>query len=92
MKVRGFWCDGVAMPFVDGHVDNDFVQRAKQITTSAWLGKNGQDKYELVIKFGKQALDLYACGGDLSGSLADEMLSGVIHVDATRKTIEIQLR
>ena len=63
----------------------------KQIDTQAWAGVTGQDKYEMIIKSGPDALNKYAEGSSLIDCLpGDESLDWVMP-DIEKKTIELQL-
>jgi hypothetical protein len=59
-SVKGFWCDGV------DHIPSDIqslfkanFEKNKVISTNAWIGKDGQDIYQMEISFGEISIRNY---------------------------------
>lgn len=90
-KLRGFWCDGVAMPFVESQLTKKSVNDTRKIVTKAWLGYNGQSEFEMTIHFGRHSLRRYARGADLGDCLPDFNSFDWIALDIDGRTIELML-
>jgi myosin-crossreactive antigen len=91
-KLKGFWCDGVMMPFIESQLTKKSVNDTKKIVTKAWLGYNGQGEFEMTINFGETSRECYAKGSDLTDSLPSEESMDWIILNIERKTIELQLK
>ena len=63
--IQKIWCDGILMPFFDSQTLKKNVNDAKKIITKAWIGPNGQEEYQLIIKLGRYSLRRYAKGSSL---------------------------
>lgn len=91
-ELRGFWCDGVSwQPFIDSQITKKSVNDTGKIQTTAWLGKTGQDPYDMTIRFGKYSLRRYANGTSLIDCIPSEATMDWIDIDTENKTIEIRL-
>lgn len=90
--IRGFWCDGVDMPYVDHQLTRKHVNDNRKIETKAWLGQSGQEEYTLTIHFGKHALRRYAKGSSLTDCIPNPEPDDWITIDTTTKTLAIYLR
>jgi hypothetical protein len=91
-NLKGFWCDGVLMPFAESQLTKKGVNDTRKIVTKAWLGYDGQGEFEMTINFGQLSLRRYAKGSDLSDCLPSENSMGWVTLDIERKTIELQLK
>src|SRR5882672_11570535 len=62
-RVRGFWCDGVLLPPFEKFYSKKFVNdNRKVVMMTAFIGKEGQEEYELILDFGRKALSRYERG------------------------------
>jgi hypothetical protein len=91
-KMNGFWCDGVAMPFIESQLTKKSVNDTRRIVTKAWLGYDGQGEFEMIINFGRHSLKRYAKGSGLEDCLPGEESMDWITLDIDRKTIELCLK
>jgi hypothetical protein len=91
-QINDFWCDGIAMPFTDRQLYLKSVNDTRQIITTAWIGPDGQEKYEMTIRFGPKALSRYARGLDLKECVPAEGSLGWIKLDIDEKKIELHLK
>ena len=91
-KLWGLWCDGVSMPFIESQLAKKYVNDNRKIITKAWIGFDGQDEYEMTIKFGKYSLRRYAKGADLKDCLPGTETMDWITLDLEKRTIEIRLK
>ena len=63
-----------------------------QLVTMAYIGQDGQDEFEMVIKFGKYALRRYAKGREMIDCIPESNSLNWITIDKENKYIEIQLK
>ncbi|MET3501813.1 hypothetical protein FHW88_003238 [Mucilaginibacter sp. SG538B] len=90
-EIRRFWCDGVAMPFVDEQLMAKSVNDIRKIITKAWIGADGQGEYEMTINFGPKALSWYARGLDLKECVPSEESLDWITFARDEKKIELRI-
>lgn len=89
--LRWFWCDGVSCDIGESQLSPKSINDNRRLVTTAWIGKDGQDKYEMTILFGKYSLRKYAKGSSLIDCIpAIEPLDWV-EIDTKNKIIEIRL-
>lgn len=79
-------------PITDIQLSAKHLNDHKKIITTAWLGKDGQEKYEMTIHFGSKALSKYARGLDITECLPDINTMDWIELDLVNQTIEIVLK
>lgn len=90
--LKGFWCDGISwIPVDEKQLEKEELSKNKQIITEAWIGKNGQDKYQMTIYFGKFALNKYLKDDDLLGCIPSSDSMDWIVIDPKKNVIEIYL-
>ena len=82
-EFKGFWCDGVAW----GPLLNE-----NEIRTTAWIGIDGQDPYDMTIKFGPDSLAKYESDESLIDSLPSDENFDWVDVNIKNKSIEIRLK
>ncbi|MGN6438814.1 MAG: hypothetical protein ACTHMM_19880 [Agriterribacter sp.] len=90
-KAKHFWCDGVLLPTFENEYSRKFVNDNRQIVMAAFIGLSGQDKYELVLKFGDKALSKYARGLDIFECIPNSTNETWFDIDVARRKILIQL-
>lgn len=91
-KIKGFWCDGIDhLPVDIKSLSSDNLKQKKFIKTKAWIGKDGQDEYEIIIYFGPSALDNYINRKNLNECIPEGSSDEWIKIDPERKQVEIQL-
>lgn len=91
--LKDYWCDGVSwVPSPTSQLGKKQVNDTRKIVTKAYIGPDGQDVYEMMIRFGNYALRRYAKGSSLIDCIpsSDSMDWITIHPD--QRTIEIRLR
>ena len=71
------------------HIEN--ITKTKKIETMAWMGFTGQDRYEMIIKLGPDAVKNYMEGSSLIDCLPSEESLDWVILDIEKKTIELQL-
>jgi hypothetical protein len=89
--LNAFWCDGVMLPLVEQYYSIKFVNDNRRVSMTAFLGKSGQDKYELNLFFGDKALSKYARGLDISPCVPNFESQERFKIDTEKKQISIEL-
>ena len=89
-QVRHFWCDGV-LPGFDNEYTQKHVNDNRRIALTAFCGKDGQEKYELILIFGPKALSRYARGLDIADCIPDSDRRNWLDIDISKKLMWIQL-
>ena len=82
--VSGFWCDGVLS-------GGDSLSRHDELICTAFAGKDGQERFELILKLGPEAQRLQARGLSLATSIPSTEVDDWIRVDTLRKAIRVSL-
>lgn len=57
---KHFWCDGILLPPNEDEYSLKSVNDTKMISLKAFLGQDGQDKYNLYLKLGNKSLSRYS--------------------------------
>ncbi len=89
-KTKGFWCDGVLPIEPDENYSPKFVNDNRQILLKAYIGKDGQTTYKLIVKFGNKSLSRYTRNLDIKECVPVDK-SNWLFIDIEKKQIEIQL-
>ena len=91
--LRAFWCDGV-LELPSGHyqITKKSVNDTRRIDTTAWLGKSGQEVYDMTIRLGRYSLRRYAKGSNMIDCIPDEYTMDWISIDTENKVIEVCLK
>lgn len=90
-ETKGFWCDGVILSETDAYYSKKFVNDNRRTRLKAFIGKDGQAEYELILHFGNKALSRYARGLDLNECIPDPRHENWFTLDVEHKKMEIQL-
>lgn len=90
-QIKGFWCDGVLLNQSDEAYSQKFVNDNRQITLKAFIGKEGQNEYELTLKCGNKALSRFARNLDIKECVPNRDKQNWFDIDTKRNKIEIQL-
>ena len=86
-QLKGFWCDGILLP----SENEKKLLKTKQVLMTAFLGKDGQDKYDLTLKFGVNSLNNYANCLSLFSCVPNPDMKDWFNIDVSSKTIIVQL-
>ena len=91
-RLKGFWCDGVDhIPMKPVNLSQLRIRINKEIKTKAWIGKDGQDIYEMTIKLGEKSLANYELKQSLIDCIPEGNYKKWIKVDPEIKIIEVKL-
>jgi len=90
-QIKGFWCDGILLNQSEYTYSQKFVNDNRQVKLKAFIGKDGQTEYELILRFGRKALSRYARNLDIKECVPSPEDSFFFDIDTKHKRIEIQL-
>jgi hypothetical protein len=90
-SLKGYWCDGILLPTFENEYSQKYVNDNRRITLSAFIGIDGQDKYEVVLLLGKNALSKYSRGLNISDCMPEFETTGEFTFDSIRKQLIIEL-
>lgn len=92
VDIRSMWCDGVVPETSPLHQrDKKRVNDTRKIRTMAWIGKTGQDEYDMTVKLGPKALSRYARGLSLIATIPSDDQNNWLSIDIENQCIEIKL-
>lgn len=91
--LKGFWCDGVDhLPADLKSLVKTRIEKDRLIKTKAWIGKDGQDEYSMILNLGDEFVKAYTSDLNLIDSIPNKEEHDWIEIDTERKTIEIKLK
>lgn len=90
-QLKGFWCDGILLPFSDIEISKKYIRDKKEIDMTAFIGKDGQETYQLKLLFGKKSLKKYEMDLNLEDCIPPEDDDNWYEADIINKTLTIQL-
>ena len=92
-NIRSLWCDGIDhLPIDPKSLSTSNLKQNAFIKTKAWIGKDGQDEYEMAIHFGPEALSSYINRKDLTACIPESASDEWIKINPERKQIEIKFK
>lgn len=89
--LKYLWCDGVDEPVINEQFTSVNIGNVEQITTIAWIGSDGVDRYDMVIKLGRNARRRALMGLSIEICSPDAELQDWVEIDLENLRIEIQL-
>ena len=89
-QAKHFWCDGV-LPGFEHEYSKKYVNDHRSISMTAFCGETGQERYQLIVSFGKKALSRYARGLNISDCLPGTPGGNWFEIDVFQHKIRIQL-
>jgi hypothetical protein len=89
--LKAFWCDGIILPLNENEYSKKSINDNRQVLVSAYFGKDGQDEYSMLIRFGSRSLSRYARGLDIKECVPSIEENDWYIIDEENKTITIQL-
>ncbi len=91
IALKGFWCDGIVLPLNENEYSKKSINDKRQVLAKSYIGKTGQDEYQMTIKFGTNALSKYEKGLDIKDCIPDVEERDWYIINTDRKHISIQL-
>ena len=89
--LKHFWCDGITLPSNESSYSIKSINDNRLVVLTAYLGKNGQEEYSLLIKFGDRSLSRYSRELNINNCIPDFEKNDWYFVDKKKKHITIQL-
>lgn len=89
-EINCLWCDGIIEPGYPATISQEYINQKREITLIAFIGKDGQDQYELILKLGRKSLSKYARKLDLTECIPAEN-NVPFSIDIRKKLITISL-
>jgi hypothetical protein len=89
LELHYFWCDGVYSDLSEVYYSRKYINDKRETKLKTFIGKDGQTRYDLILKFGPKSLSRYARGLDIERCLP-ENLHGIF-IDPKNKVLIIQL-
>lgn len=90
-NTKGFWCDGILQSENENNYTSKFINDNRKINLKAFIGKDGQDEYELTLHFGSKSLSKVSRQLDFINNFPNSDLETQINIDTENRKIEIQL-
>jgi hypothetical protein len=90
-ETRGFWCDGITLSQPESQYSKKHVNETRSVALKAFIGKDGQTEYELILKFGPKALSRYERDLSIEQCIPDPEKAGWLVIDITKRIIKLQL-
>jgi len=90
-KYYELWCDGILVPFRERQLAKKSANDSRTIVTTAFIGYDGQGRYEMTIKLGRYSLRRYAKGSSMTDGIPSGSSMDWIILDMENKKIEIRL-
>jgi hypothetical protein len=90
-ETQGFFCDGVVMTGADYFYTKKSVNDNRRMSFKAFVGMDGQQEYEMTLKFGNKALSQFARNLDIKDCFPSSKNPNSFKIDTVFKTIEISL-
>jgi hypothetical protein len=90
-ETKGFWCDGVLSPSSNYDFSSVSFHDTGQITLKAFIGRDGQSEYELILKLGNNAFRRYVSNQDFRECIPNPDKPDWFVIDIQKRRIEIQL-
>ena len=85
------WCDGILLPDDQSEYSQKSINDRRKLTLTAHFGVDGQDQCEMILKFGKKSLSLYARNLDLKACIPSRENDDWITIDEHSGSIIVDL-
>ena len=89
--IKHMWCDGILLPSNELDYSKKIINDKRQLLLKAFIGKDGQDEYVMLLKFGNKSLSRYARNLDIKDCIPDPEKGDWYIIDTDKKQIAIQL-
>jgi len=89
--LNSYWCDGVMLTGPESGYSPKYVNDNRAVILKAFIGTDGQDEFELILKFGPRSLSRYARNLDLQECIPDTESSNWIVIDPDNRSVQVQL-
>ena len=90
-NTKGFWCDGILQSENENNYTSKFINDNRRINLKAFIGKDGQDEYELILHFGSNSLSKVARHLAFIDTFPIDNIDTKFNINIEQRKIEIQL-
>lgn len=90
-SLKGFWCDGILLSQTENEYSKEYVNENRQVLMTAFVGKTGQNKYELILQFGTNSLSRYQNNLRLEECVPNSDDNTWFTIDSANKRMLLQL-
>jgi hypothetical protein len=90
-SLKGFWCDGVLLPTNENTYSKKSINDTREIMLKVFIGKEGQNEYSMLLKFGNKSLSRYAKDLDIKNCVPEFDENDWYEIDTKTKKIVINL-
>lgn len=90
-SLMGFWCDGIMLPHANDETHKN-INNKREVATTAFIGKDGQDRYTLILKFGNESLSRNSRNLSVSDCIPNADDKNWYSIDTIEKTLTVYLR
>lgn len=90
-STKGYWCDGVLESESENLYTSKFINDNRKIQLKAFIGKDGQDEYELILHFGLNSLSKVARHLEFIDTFPIDNIDKKFNINIEQRKIEIQL-
>lgn len=90
-KTKGFWCDGILPSQPEIHYSTKYVNDNREVQFKAFIGKDGQTEYAMILKFGSKSLSRYTRDLTIQECIPGPDKENWVIIDIDNKIIEVQL-
>lgn len=87
--LNSYWCDGVMLTGPESGYSQAWVNNKRAVTMKAFIGTDGQDELELILKFGPKSLSRYARNLDLVECIPET--ANWFLIDPDHRSVQVQL-
>ena len=90
-EIKKLWCDGIMLPTFEKEYSRKYVNDNRRVIMTGFIGKSGQDRYELTLQFGNKALSKYSKGLRIIECIPIDETKDWFEIDIERQKIMIKL-
>ena len=91
ISVRSLWCDGILLPDNEIDYSKKAINDKREVQVRAYVGKDGQGEYSMLIRFGRKSLSKYARDLDIRDCVPEVEESDWYEIHPKTNKIIIQL-
>src|SRR5688572_8648423 len=91
ISVRSLWCDGIVLPDNENDYSKKAINDKREVQVKAYIGKDGQGQYSMLMKFGRESLSKYARDLDITDCVPKADEGNWYEIDLEKNKIIIHL-
>lgn len=89
--LEGYFCEGLMQADDTDNFNKKYIEEKKIVMLQAYLGTDAGSRYDVVLKFGPQALDCVKNDRDLMSCIPAELNAQSLRIVPEEALMEIQL-